>query len=163
MTSFPTGITIIVCGSRSMVEHQLPKLAFAGSIPVSRSKRELAVTSVTAFSFLQSRELEIGYARKKKCTCKARASGDWKHTTPCRCREYPAGNITVINILKHFCADAGFRFEAGDGNRIGSHERSECFAEQSEKAMMPFQRVGPHRRGFPSIHFNSLHSLMRVK
>ena len=30
---------INMCGSRSMVEHQLPKLAFAGSIPVSRSTR----------------------------------------------------------------------------------------------------------------------------
>ena len=73
-----------------MVEHQLPKLAFAGSIPVSRSRKKA----------LDSRVL--------------------------------------------FC------FGSGNGNRIGSHEHSECFAWQRERAMMPFQRVGPHRRGFPS-------------
>ena len=69
-----------------MVEHQLPKLAFAGSIPVSRSTRHL-------FS---------------GAFCK---------------------------VLR-------------ESNR--EPQGTQRFAERSEKAMMPFQRVGPHKRGFPS-------------
>ena len=34
-----------------MVEHQLPKLAFAGSIPVSRSKYTFAVTPSRLFLY----------------------------------------------------------------------------------------------------------------
>ena len=41
LTYYVIRITIHICGSRSMVEHQLPKLAFAGSIPVSRSINDL--------------------------------------------------------------------------------------------------------------------------
>ncbi len=48
-----------------MVEHQLPKLAFAGSIPVSRSKQEFAVTESRLFLCCGARKPGSGDTAKK--------------------------------------------------------------------------------------------------
>ena len=56
-----------------MVEHQLPKLAFAGSIPVSRSKYRSAVTiSSRLFLLRKSERLWSTFRRRKKASATAR-------------------------------------------------------------------------------------------
>ena len=49
-----------------MVEHQLPKLAFAGSIPVSRSKYRSAVTKKSRLFLLRKSEHLWSTFRKRK-------------------------------------------------------------------------------------------------
>ena len=61
-----------------MVEHQLPKLAFAGSIPVSRSKQEFAVTLSRLFVCQGDGRLWTAPRRTKSIRCEARANFVWK-------------------------------------------------------------------------------------
>ena len=56
-----------------MVEHQLPKLAFAGSIPVSRSIRKCAAALVAAFSFRRGKAF-FTLTKRKSRRCNAPAN-----------------------------------------------------------------------------------------
>ena len=79
-----------------MVEHQLPKLAFAGSIPVSRSKQKFAVAYAAAFCLLGRRTLANGSEANKKH--KVQSTGKFcLEVTPRRAGagNIPRGNITV--------------------------------------------------------------------
>ncbi len=61
-----------------MVEHQLPKLAFAGSIPVSRSKQEFAVTMSRLFLCRRAESIFRRQREEKVTSASARANFVWK-------------------------------------------------------------------------------------